>query len=469
MTISVEQIDAWRRAPSEDENLEFKAAKLQFDNGKLYGYCVAIANECGGVLLLGVANDPPRPVVGTQAFNNPAGIAAKIFDKLGFRVDVEAVEHPDGRVLVFQIPSRPRGSAYHFDGQYLMRVGESLMPMTEDRLRAIFDEGRPDWLIDPARQDASDADVIELLDTQTFFDLLKLPYPPSRDAVLDRLVRESLISPSSRTFDISNLAAVLFAKQLDRFPGLARKGARVIVYDGKGKTRTTRDQIGGRGYAVGFESLIQFVLSQIPANEVIEQALRREVPMYPPVMIRETVANALIHQDFRVDGASVVVEIFDDRIEISNPGKPTVEVARFIDEYRSRNVRLADLMRRLGICEEKGSGIDKVVDSAEVFQLPAPDFRADHVRTTCTLYGHRPFSEMSREDRIRACYQHSCLRYVMNATMSNQTLRKRFGLPDRRAETASRVLRDTISAELIKPEDSTAGSRKYARYVPYWA
>ena len=469
MTTPVERIDSWRRANTEHENLEFKAARQQYDNEKLFGYCVAIANEGGGVLLLGVANDPPRPVVGTQAFNNVVGISAKIFEKLGFRVDVDEVEHPDGRVVVFQIPPRPRGTAYHLEGKYLMRSGESLVPMSEDRLRTIFDEGRPDWLGETARAGVSPDEVIELLDTQSYFDLLKLPYPTTRNAVLDRFNQERLISSSGTAFAISNLGALLFAKQLDRFDGLGRKGPRVIVYEGRGKMRTKRDQVGKKGYAVGFESLVQFVLSQAPANEVIEQALRREVPMYPPIMIRETVANALVHQDFQVTGASVVIEVFDDRLEISNPGLPSVEVNRFIDEYRSRNERLADLMRRFGVCEEKGSGIDKVVDLAEAFQLPAPEFRVDHIRTACILYGHRPFSEMTREDRIRACYQHSCLRYVMNSTMSNQSLRKRFGLPDDRAETASRVLRDTVDSGLIKAQDSSGGSKRFARYVPFWA
>jgi ATP-dependent DNA helicase RecG len=164
-----------------------------------------------------------------------------------------------------------------------------------------------------------------------------------------------------------------------------------------------------------------------------------------------------------------MIEVYDDRIEVSNPGEPSVLPERFIDEYRSRNEQLADLMRRLGICEEKGSGIDKIVDAAEVFQLPAPEFRVDSVRTTCILYGHRPFSEMTREDRIRACYQHCCLRYVMRETMSNQTLRKRFGLSDNRAETVSRIIRDTAKEQMIKSEDPSSGSKKYARYLPFWA
>jgi len=139
---TAEQIDIWRAAESEGEHLEFKEAKNQFDYKTLLGYCVAFANERGGKLLLGIANWPPRPVVGTNAFPDTSKIAKAILDKFGFRVDIEEVHHPEGRVLVFHIPSRPTGHPYHLDGAYLMRVGESLVPMTQDQLKQIFAEGR---------------------------------------------------------------------------------------------------------------------------------------------------------------------------------------------------------------------------------------------------------------------------------------------------------------------------------------
>lgn len=335
---------------------------------------------------------PPRLVVGTQAFRDPVSMADKLFTTLGFRVDIEEVGHPDGRVLVFHIPSRPRGHAYHLDGAYLMRSGESLRPMSPDRLRAIFDEGRPDWLSEVARSDVSSADVVQLLDTQSYFDMLKLPYPATREGVLDRLERERLIVRSGSLFEITNLAAVLFAKRLDEFDDIAGRAPRVIVYDGTSKLRTKREQTGAKGYAIAFDGLVQFVESQTPANEVIEQALRREARMYPPIMIRETVANALIHQDFLQTGVSVMIEIFDDRIEISNPGQPSVQVERFIDEYRSRNERLADVMRRLGVCEEKGA--------ASTRSLPVRNSSSFPPRSSgWTTCGQRAFS--SRNGRSR--------------------------------------------------------------------
>jgi predicted HTH transcriptional regulator len=396
-------------------------------------------------------------------------MAEKLFQAVGFRVDIEEVTHPDGRVLVFHVPSRPRGTAYHLDGKYLMRSGEALVPMSEDQLRRIFAEGEPDWLEEHSKTGLDAQHVIELLDTQTYFELLKLPYPTERAGVIDRLLRERLIDEADGDYAIRKLGALLLAKRLDDFPDLSRKAPRVVVYTGTSKLETRIDQTGTKGYAVGFQGLVRFVMDQLPQNEVIEDALRKEVKLVPEVAIRELVANALIHQDLAMGGASVMVEIYSNRVEISNPGEPVVPVERFIDGYQSRNERLADLMRRMGICEEKSSGIDRVVKVAEVYQLPAPDFRAGHHRTVVTIYGPRPFEDMDREDRIRACYQHCALKWVMSERMTNQSLRERFDLPESKSAIASQVIAATIETGLIKPDEKVGGSRKFARYLPFWA
>jgi ATP-dependent DNA helicase RecG len=210
-------------------------------------------------------------------------------------------------------------------------------------------------------------------------------------------------------------------------------------------------------------------MGQLPQNEVIEDALRKEVKLVPEIAIRELVANALIHQDFRISGTSMMVEIYADRVEISNPGDPIVPVERFIDGYQSRNERLADLMRRMGICEEKSSGIDKVVHAAEVYQIPAPDFRTSHRRTVVMLFGPRDFEEMDRADRIRACYQHCALKLVMGEAMTNQSLRQRLHLPESKSANVSQIILAALENGVIKGDEKAGISRKFARYLPYWA
>lgn len=469
MTTSVEQIDLWRNIPTENQQIEFKEAKYQFDNKKLYKYCVALANEGGGRLILGIADQPPRRVVGTEAFNNPVEMAEKIFQAIGFRVDIEEVNHPDGRVLVFHIPSRPRGTAYHFDGAYFMRSGEELVPMSEDQLRRIFAEGEPDWLEEPSLQGLAPQEVIDLLDTQTYFELLKFPYPIDQSGVISRLIQERLIDDQGGKYSIRRMGALLLAKKLEDFPELERKASRVVVYDGTSKLETKLDRIGTKGYAVGFQGLVRFIMGQLPQNEVIEDALRKEVKLVPEITIRELVANALIHQDFSIRGASVMVEVYSDRVEISNPGEPIVPVERFIDGYQSRNERLASLMRRLGICEEKSSGIDRVIHAVEAYQLPAPDFRISHQRTMVILFGPKEFESMMRDDRVRACYQHAALKWVMSERMTNQSLRERFHLPESKSAIVSQVIALSMEAGVIKPDERVGASRKFARYLPFWA
>lgn len=469
--ITFERLQHWLAGAPENEHLEFKEAKQQYDSTKLLRYCVALANEGGGYLVLGVSDKAPRKVVGTQAFLNSGEIKAKILEALRIRVDVQEVQHPDGRVLVFEVPARPIGQPLHHEGAYLMRSGEDLVPMSADRLRRIFAEGRPDFL----SQDASwalDADaVVAMLDVQTFFDLLKLPLPATREGMIERLLDEKLVRVDGPQLRITNLGALLLAKDMRQFETLQRKTVRMVKYQGKNKLETERDRIGQKGYAVGFEGLIGYINSQLPMNERIGQALREEVRLFPEPAIRELVANALVHQDFEETGGSVMVEIYADRIEISNPGQPLIPAERFVDEYKSRNERLADLMRRMGICEEKGSGIDKVVSSTEYYQLPALDVRVSPLHTTVVLFAHKAFADMEPGERVRACYLHCCLKYVSNEKMTNQSLRERFKLEDSRAKTASvsQIIAAAALQKLIKLDDPDNASKRYAKYVPFWA
>lgn len=467
--VTREQIDAWCQAPTEHAHLEFKEARGQFAMERLYEYCVAIANEGGGHLILGITDAKPRRVVGTSAIPNPTQVVQQVHSKVRFRIDVEVVDHPDGRVVAVVIPSRPSGSAYNLDGRYLMRAGESLVPMSEDRLRLIFSESSSGWLERTCREGMTAEQIVASLDLPKFFELLREQPPTSPVLTVERLVREGLVIPRGSGHDLTRLGGILLARDLTDFSDLRHKAPRVVTYGDPSKLDTRGDKTGVQGYAVGFRRLIRFVMAQLPQHEVIEGGLRHELPMLPEVIVRELVANALIHQDFDVTGASVLVEAYPDRIEISNPGSPVVEIDRFIDGHRSRNELLANLMRRMGVCEERGSGIDRVVHLAEERQLPAPEFRQNAQRTSVVFAGPTPFEEMDRTARVRACYQHAVLRWVANGFMTNRSLRDRFKLPASRGATVSQVISATLEARLIRTDDSIGSSFKLRRYVPYWA
>jgi ATP-dependent DNA helicase RecG len=469
MSASLTQLDEWLKTPSESEILEFKEAKNNFHFDKLTEYCVALANEGGGHIIFGVTDKPPRQVVGTSVFSPVEKTTGGLYERLHIKISADEIEHPDGRVVVFHIPSRPIGHPIEYKGKYLMRAGEELVPMTPDFLQRIFAEGQPVFEARIALPDLEPEDIIQLLDTQSYFDLIELPYPADRQGVIERFISEKLVIRHNNKYAITNLGALLYAKNLDNFDLLGRKAVRVTTYDGVNKQVIRRDIIGKKGYAVGYEGLVDYVTGQLPSNEVIGKALRETLPMFPKIAIRELVANALIHQNLDQSGGSVNIDIFDNRLEISNPGIPCIDPDRFIDEYQSRNDRLADLMRRSRICEEKGRGIDNVISSIEAFQLPPPDIRAGKTRTTIVLFSHKDLKDMDRRDKLRACYQHCALKYVLAEKMTNESLRERFGLSNRQTDMASRIIAMALEEHLIKLDDPTNTSKRYAKYIPYWA
>ena len=314
-----QDIDALLNVRSEDEHLEFKEAKNRYDFEELVDYCVALANERGGRMILGVTDAPPRQVVGTKAFETPERTVAGIFERIHLKIIWHEIEHPRGRVLVFEVPSRPIGHPLQYKGRYRMRAGDSLVSMTQDQLRRIFDEALPEFCDQPARTGCGEEDVVTLLDVQSYFELKKRPLPSTRKEMLDTFTQKGFLRVEGGTFTITNLGALLFAKRFADFPGLERKAVRVIVYEGtsKAKVKADKDVSGFRGYATNFDALIRYILDQLPASEAIAAALRTTTHAYPGKAVRELVGNAIVHQDFNEHGTGVTVEIFDDRIEVT--------------------------------------------------------------------------------------------------------------------------------------------------------
>jgi ATP-dependent DNA helicase RecG len=312
--------------------------------------------------------------------------------------------------------------------------------------------------------------ILEYIDYAALYTLLDLPSPKNEKSILEKLVQEKILHKNGNNFDITNMGAILFARDITNFEELARKAIRVIFYNGKSKVSTIHEQIGVKGYAVGFQGLITYLERYLPTNEIIQNALRKKVPEYPVLAIRELVANALIHQDFAIKGSSPMIEVYSNRIEITNPGSPLIDPDRFVDHSpQSRNEMMAGFMRRLKICEERGSGYDKVVFECEFNRLPAPEIVVGDNYTRIILYGLQSFKEMDKTAKIRGCYTHACIKYVSGEHMTNQSLRERFGVPEDEYTSISNVITQAIEANQIKLSDPNNTSRRYAKYIPYWA
>lgn len=229
-----------------------------------------------------------------------------------------------------------------------------------------------------------------------------------------------------------------------------------------------KEEVNEKGYVVGFEGMIKFIEALIPTQEIIVEAIREKKSAYPILAIRETVANALIHQDFSVSGTGPTVEVFANRIEITNSGIPLIDVKRIIDNPpKSRNEKLASIMRRLRMCEELGTGWDKIVISCEMLQLPAPKIELFEESTKVTLFSEMPFSSIAPEDKLWACYLHACILHVQGEQLTNSSLRERFGLKQSSSGSVSRLIKEAVEQKLIKPLDPDTAPR-YMKYIPIW-
>lgn len=466
---------------NEKEWLEFKVnnSKPEVIGERLSALSnsACLLDEPYGYLVYGI-EDKNHEIVGTKfnvksERNGNEDLEMWLLNRLNPRIDIEAAEFdyaPGKHISIFRIPAAVNRPVTFLNEAYV-RVNtctKKLSQYPEKEAKIWRNVPKVSFEVGIAKSSVTSADVLALLSTERYFDLLKLPYPTTREAVLDKFASEKYIIPSGAQWHITNLGAMLFAKNLSDFDGLNRKAIRVVTYKGKSKLDTLKDEFFMQGYAISIERAIHWIGSQLPTKELIGAALRENESAYPEKSIREIAENMVIHQDFDIQGFPTV-EIFEDRVEFTNSGTPLIEVDRFIDEYQSRNDLLSDNLRRLGFCEEKGSGMDKAVMSNELFLLPALSIRVQENRTVVIMYARKSWADTNRLERLQACYQHACVKYVSNESMTNQSLRVRFNIEEQNASMVSRIIKEAIKEGLIKEEETGSNSRKFKKYIPYWA
>jgi len=292
---------------------------------------------------------------------------------------------------------------------------------------------------------------------------------PTRREKAEFLTASGLIRGDMQgKYEVSALLAIAAGRDLTSFSALENKGSRVVHYKGTNKLQALDDKDSHKGHLVTFVGFLQYVMDRIPSREELRHGIRTKVFAIPELAIREFLANSLVHQDFTDNTSKPVVEIFKDRVRISNPGTPLVDVDRFIDTpSKSRNPKFAKLMRDAGFCEERGSGVDRAITEIEKASLPPPLIEEIEGSTVVTVFMPRSFANMTPEERIRACFQHACLRHEQGDPMSNASLRARFGLPPKQYPQVSIVIRDALEAGRIKPMSEEQGNRN-ARYLPFY-
>lgn len=323
-----------------------------------------------------------------------------------------------------------------------------------------------------ARDSLDSATVAQVLDLDAYYGLLRLRKPRELSDLLLPLVEQGLLKQQDNgRFAITNLGALLVAKRLSDFTGLRKRILRVVRHEGKGNFRILEDRHFDCGYAIALPAAQAYIMSSISSKEVLDGAFRRVEYSYPEAAIRELLSNVVMHQDLSDTTAGPTVGIYDNRIEFSNPGVSLIPIERMLNARpRTRNNALVDVMRQMDLCEEDGTGFDITVDACEAAHLPAPAVSCDEgLGTQVTLFGGRAYDRMTKAERKNAVYWHACLLYAQGESVSNQTLRERFGLDGARKNVIamSRLIRECLDDGLVRQEDEDSSDR-LKRYIPFW-
>ena len=478
---ALELLKATLRSPRHELNeLDWKEG-LSPDKKRLTEHLSAFSNHPGGGFL----------VFGIDGSGNLSSViaatAAVVIEKLAnlgrdaldppIVIDHSCEEFESARLLFVHIPESAV-KPVHLRGKgiecaYIRSGGTTREASRQEIGTMMLNSRTPTWEELHASVHLSDGDLRAKLSIEPIFQMLKRPLATTHSETMAWLEGEQFISRDpAGGGHITNLGAIAAANPLSDFSSVSRKAVRVVLYDGLNKAKARQEQEGRSGYAIGFPGLIRFVMGLLPSSEVIKAALRTTSTVYPEVALRELIANALIHQDFSITGTGPLIEIFNDRIEITNPGTllPSKQLDRLIGtQPESRNEKLARAFRRYGICEERGSGLIKAGMEVELYGLPPIEFTAGENYFRVTLYSPRTFAQMGARERLEACYQHAVLRYYSDQTMTNKSLRERLQMPEKRRSMVSVLIQDAIDQKRIKRADAENQSRKFAEYVPFWA
>lgn len=435
--------------------------------GKDFAYVVwGIEDETHNIV--GTTFNPDTKKKGNQVFIMWLANMLSPRITLSFRT----INHPKGNLVLLEIPAT-LSTPVEFERVAYIRIGSATPRLSDfpDYYLKLIEKLRSyNWEKGIAKSFVTSDDVLKLIEYPVYFKYTNQNLPTNKEGILEKLVADRLIVKDvGGHWNITNLGAILFAENLDNFDtSLSRKGIRFVAYDGDNRASTVKQRIDGkRGYAKAFDGVVSYINNLLPVNERIGSTQRKPTLVFPEIAIRETIANALIHQDMTISGTGPLIELFNTRLEITNPGKSLVKTDRMIDlPPRSRNEALASLMRRMEMCEEQGTGLDKVIISIEVNQLPPPKFQELENSMRVILLAPRSFADMTVAERVRACYQHAIIKYLDGQKMKNSTLCERLGIDKKNAAQASTIIKKALENKYIKPADP---EHPRGGYEPIWA
>ncbi len=368
---SPEQFKKFLSEP-EGTRLEFKSARTSYEFDKLVNYCVALANERGGTMILGVTDKRPRCVVGTFAFPEPGETEASLHRVFNHRIPVEEFFHDGKRVLLVHVPSRLPGTAWQQDGKYLKRAGDALVPMGDQELRAIFSETGPDFT----------AEIVPNAGLRDFqpeavAEFRKLWRKKSGNARLATMPDEQILHDCSLIDgDGITYAALILLGRPSSITRYLAQAEVIFEYRSSEAAGPAADREEYREPFLLFHDRLWNKINLRNDRQSFQQDFfRYDIPTFDETSIREALLNAICHRDYR-EGGSVFIRQYSRRLEVVSPGgfPPGITQENIADQQNPRNRRLAEALNRCGFIERSGQGVNLMIEQAVRQTKPLPDF-----------------------------------------------------------------------------------------------
>ena len=385
MKTTLQQLKKWIRL-AESEHLEFKLAGRQFDFEKLTRYCVALANEGGGKLILGVTDKPPRQVAGTEAFPDVGKTQAQLLDRLHLRIDMEEMVHPDGRIVVVHVPSRPIGRPVEYRGAYWMRSHDALVPMTPEKLQQIFAEAEPDF----SAQICKEATIGDL-DQHAIKTFRKRWHRRSGNDELLSIPSEQLLKDAELLVDGGVTYAALILLGTRKALGIHLAQAEVIFeYRSKETSLPFQQRKEYRkGFFLYYDDLWNTINLRNDEYQYQDGLFMLTIPTFNELVIREAILNAVSHRDYRHAG-SVFIKQYPTKIELVSPGgfPSGITPENILWKQHPRNRRIAEVFAKCGMVERSGQGANRMFQLCARESKQPPDYSGtDDYEVFLTLYG----------------------------------------------------------------------------------
>jgi len=387
MSITLDRWNLLLETSPEDEHLEFKEARYRYDFEKLVKYCVALANEGGGKMILGVTDKRPRQVVGTNAFKSLERTKAGLIERLHLRIDAEEIPHLKGRVIIFHIPTRPIGMAIQYKGAYWMRGGEDLVPMTPDMLKRIFDEAGPDFSSEICTK-ASIAD----LDPAGIQRFREMWCRKSRNEALGNLSNNAILSDAELFVDggVTYAALILFGTRQALGKHLAQTEVIFEYRSSEASIPSQQREEFRKGFFLFDKDLWNLINLRNEVQHFQEGLFVWDIPTLNEAVVREAILNAVSHRDYRLAG-SVFIRQFSRKLEIVSPGgfPPGITAENILWKQFPRNRRIAEVFNKCGLVERSGQGANRMFEECIKEGKLQPDFTGtDDYQVALTLWGH---------------------------------------------------------------------------------